>query len=186
MKHLVIPILIVSFLNVCCMPIGKKALKAHFDNTDIIFVDPCYFVKDEGTWEEYCEDFAKNESLDKLGCEQGICVSVGDVYPEVIADQTTGSVIGELCTDCYVLGCFRLEDVLKHNPDYAKEREELPNSYLVIKGFTGDVVFETKKARYYDEVLPITTIIGKGSINFHSAFVDDDGVLHFKPDLFHD
>ena len=75
---------------------------------------------------------------------------------------------------------------MKHNPDYAKEMEELPNSYLVIKGFTGDVVFETQKARYYDEVLPITTIIGKGSINFHSAFIDDDGVLHFKPDLFHD
>ena len=99
------------------MPIGKKALKAHFDNTDIIFVDPCYFVKDEGTWEEYCEDFAKNKCLEKLGCEQGICVSVGDVSPEVIADETTGSVIGELCTDSNVSGCFRLEDVLKHNPD---------------------------------------------------------------------
>ena len=185
MKHL-IPLLIVSLLNVCCMPIGKKALKAHFDNTDIIFVDPCYFVKDEGTWEEYCEDFAKNKCLEKLGCVQGICVSVGDVSPEVIADETTGAVIGELCTDSNVLGCFRLEDVLKHNPDYAEEMEELPNSYLVIKGFTGDVVFETQKARYYDEVLPITTIIGKGSINFHSAFVDDDGVLHFKPDSFPD
>ena len=103
MKHL-IPLLIVSLLNVCCMPIGKKALKAHFDNTDIIFVDPCYFVKDEGTWEEYCEDFAKNKCLEKLGCVQGICVSVGDVSPEVIADETTGSVIGELCTDSNVLG----------------------------------------------------------------------------------
>lgn len=168
------------------MSIGYKSLKAHFDNTDIIFVDPCNFAKNNDIWEEYCEDFAENKSLEKLGCEQGICVMVGDVHPDVIADEATDAILGELCCDSGIFGCFRLQDVLKHNPDYSKEMEDLPSSYVIIKGFTGDIVFETKKTRYYDEKLPMTTIIGKGSVNFHSAFVDDDGALHSKADLFQD
>lgn len=153
----------------------KKIWEMHFDNTDIIFVDPAYFVKDSKFWEENCEDFSENKSLDKLGCEQGVCCAVGDVYPEVLIDEDAGIVIGELCSDSYNLGCFRLEDVLRHNPDYADDMEKYPDSFLVISNFTGDVVFETKDERYYDHgMLPITTIIGRGSINFHSAFIDDD------------
>ncbi len=187
MKHISITLLFIILLNHCSiMSLGKKTLKVHFENTDIIFVDPCYFVKDNDIWEEYCDDFADNKSLEKLGCEQGLCIRVGDVYPDVIADENTGAILGELCSDSYVLGCFKLEDVLKHNPDYANDMERYPDNHLVIKGFTGDVIFETKKARYYEETLPITTIIGKGSINFHSAFLDDDNVLHFQPDCFHD
>lgn len=111
---------------------------------------------------------------------------VGDVYPDVIADVGTGTILGELCSDSSVLGCFKLEDVLKHHPAYADDMERCPDSHLLIKGFTGDVIFETRKARYYGESLPITSIIGKGSVNFHSAFLDDDNVLHYKPDCFHD
>lgn len=157
-----------------------------FENTDIIFVDPSYFVKDGDTWEAYCEDFANNTCLEKLGCGQGICVGVGDVCPSVIVDEATGLVLGELCTDSHILGCFKLDDVLQYNPDYAKDLKNLPNSYLLIKGYTGEVVFETREAQYYDEVLPMVTIIGKGTVNFHSAFVDDDNSLHFQPDCFHD
>ena len=167
------------------MLFGKKTLKVHFENDDIIFVDPCYFVKDNSTWEEYCEDFAKNKKLDILGCNNSICVSIGDVYPDVLADETTGTVYGALCSDSSLLGCFKLEEVLNHNPDYAKEIEQSPDSCLVIKHYTGDVVFEIKKARYYDERLPMITIIGKGSTKFHSAF-SEDGILHFRPDFFHD
>lgn len=117
----------------------------HFENADIIFVDPCYFAKDDGVWEEYCEDFAQNKSLDKLGCEQSICISVGDVSPDVLVNENDGSVLGSICTDSYVLGCFKLEDVLEYNPEYTEDMEKYPDSFTVIKGFTGDVVFETKK-----------------------------------------
>ncbi len=171
--------------KICSMLFGKKTIKTHFENCDIIFVDPCNCVKDNEIWEKYCDDFAENKNLDKLGVKQGVCTYVRDVYPDAIVDESTGSILGELCSDSYLLGCFRLEDVLNHNPEYAKEMEKYPESFLVIKNFTGDVVFETKKARYYDEKLPITTIIGKGSVNFHSAFVYD-GVIHLHPDFFHD
>lgn len=48
------------------MFLGKKTLKVHFENADIIFVDPCYFVKGDGTWEDYCDDFAKTKVLINL------------------------------------------------------------------------------------------------------------------------
>jgi hypothetical protein len=143
-------------------------------------VDPCYFAKDDGIWEKYCEDFAQNKSLEKLGCKQSICISVGDVSPDVLVDESDGSVLGYIATDTYVLGCFILEDVLKYNPEFAEDMEKYPESFTVIKGFTGDVVFETKKERYYDEVLPITTIMGIGTTRFHSGFTDDDGSIKLQ------
>ena len=186
MKHIGITLFIVLLFNCCSMPFGNKTHKAHFDNADIIFVDPCYFAKDDGVWEEYCEDFTKNQSLEKLGCEHSICYQVGDVYPDVLVNEDEGTVLGEIGSDSSLLGCFKLEDVLTYNPEYADNIKNHPDNFCLIKGFTGDVIFETKKARYYDENLPITTIIGRGSVNFHSAFIDDDGVLHLNPDLFHD
>lgn len=60
----------------------QKTFSAHFDNADIIFVDPCYFAKDNDVWVEYCEDFAINKNLAKLGCEKSICCEIGDVYPD--------------------------------------------------------------------------------------------------------
>lgn len=178
-------IVIVSF-TFCSMPTNKKTLTVHFENTDIIFVDPCYFAKDDGVWEEYCDDFAINKNLAQLGCKHSICYQVGDVYPDVLVNESDGTILGEIVSDSYLLGCFKLDDVLTYNPEYADDMEEYPNNYCLIKDFTGDVVFETKKARYYDETLPITTIIGRGSVNFHSAFTDDDGVLHLNPVIFHD
>lgn len=37
-----------------------------------------------------------------------------------------------------------------------------------------------KKEKYYDEILPIITISGKGSTSFHSGFIDDDGSVKFQ------
>ena len=107
------------------MPTKMKTQKMHFENADIIFVDPCYFAKDDGVWEEYCEDFAQNKNLDKLGCEQSICISVGDVSPDVLVNENDGSVLGSICTDSYVLGCFKLEDVLEYNPEYDNDNKTL-------------------------------------------------------------
>lgn len=180
MKHIILPLSSLIVISICCMPSKTKTQKVHFDNADIIFVDPCYFAKDDGVWEEYCEDFAQNKNLDKLGCEQSICISVGDVSPDVLVDEGDGSVLGSICTDSYVLGCFKLEDVLKYNPEYAEGMEKYPDSFTVIKGFTGDVVFETKKERYYDKVLPITTIIGVGTIRFLPGFTNDDGSIKLR------
>ena len=164
---------------------NTKRISVHFDNTDIILVDPCYFIKDDGTWEEYCDDFAENRSLEKMGCSKGICLYVGDVSPSVLVNPYDGMVYdGQICTDSHLLGCFRLENVLAHNPEYAEDMEKYPDSFCIIKGFTGDVVFEIKDEQYYDEMLPMTTVIGIGSPAFHSAFIDYDGdgepKLHFS------
>lgn len=175
MRHIIISLFFASLLFVSIMPIRKKTIKVHFDNSDILFIDPCYLAKDDGVWEQYCFDFEKNESLDKLGCEQGICMGVGDVSPDVLVDEKDGSIIGEIGTDSYLLCCVKLKDVLKYNPEFADYMEAYPENFSVVKEFTGEVVFETKKERYYNEKLPITTIIGKGSTNFHSGFIDDDG-----------
>jgi hypothetical protein len=102
-------------------------------------------------------------------------MGVGDVSPDVLVDEKDGSIIGEIGTDSYLLCCVKLKDVLKYNPEFADYMEEYPENFSVVKEFTGEVVFETKKERYYNEKLPITTIIGKGSTNFHSGFIDDDG-----------
>ncbi len=158
-------------------------ISEHFDNTDIILVDPCYFIKDDGTWEEYCDDFAENRSLEKMGCAKGLCYSVGDVSPEVLVNPDDFTAYeGKIRTDSHLIGCFRLEDVLAHNPEYAEDMEKYPDSFCIIKGFTGDVVFEIKDEHYYDEMLPMTTVIGIGSPGFHSAFIDYDGEpkLHFS------
>lgn len=168
------------------MSTTQKTFSAHFDNADIIFVDPCYFAKDNDVWVEYCEDFAINKNLAKLGCENSICCGVGDVHPDNLVNEDDGTILGEICSDSYILGCFKLEDVLTYNPEYADDMKRYPKSFCLIKGFTGDVVFETKDEQYYGENYPMTTIIGRGSVNFHSAFIDDDGVLHFNSDSFHD
>ena len=164
---------------------NTKRITEHFSNTDIILVDPCYFIKDDGTWEEYCDDFAENRSLEKMGCNKGICYSMGDVCPEVLVNPDDFVAYeGKIRTDSHLLGCFRLEDVLVHNPEYAEDMEMYPDSFCIIKGFTGDVVFEIKDEQYYDEMLPMTTVIGIGSPAFHSAFIDYDGdgepKLHFS------
>ena len=164
------------------MATTNNRLTAHFENADIIFVDPCYIVKDGDIWETYCEDFSANKNLDKLGCSQGICLHVGDVYPEVLADENTEEILGEICSDSNNIACLNLDEVLAYNPDFADDLD----SGIVIRNFTGEVIFETVETSYYDEVLPITSIIGIGSTPFHSAFFDDDENLHFQPDCFTD
>ena len=151
------------------MSIFRKTPKVHYDNADIIFVDPCYFVKNDEVWREYCEDFSVNKSLDKLGCSQGLCFSIGDIYKNMLVCDD-GTEIGTLCSDSYLLGCFRLDEVLDYNPNYAQDMEQCPSSFVVIKDFTGDVFFETNRERINNESIPIITIIGKGSKNFKSVF----------------
>jgi hypothetical protein len=160
-----------------------KQYKVHFEKTDIIFTDPCYFVKDDDIWDKYFEDFAINKSLDKLGCSTGVCIDVGDVVPDILVDVDSGCSMGALSPDG-MLGCFRLEDVLAHNTNFAEDMARYPDSALLVKGFAGDVVFIKEDVPYYDSVYPVVTIIGAGTVNFHSAFILDDGNFHYKPDLF--
>jgi len=161
--------LLLELVNVIIMSIFRKTPKVHYDNADIIFVDPCYFVKNDEVWREYCEDFSVNKSLDKLGCSQGLCFAIGDVYKNLLVCDD-GTEIGALCSDSYLLGCFRLDEVLNYNPNYAQDMEQCPSSFIVIKGFTGDVFFETNREHINNESLPMITIIGKGSKNFKSVF----------------
>jgi len=101
---------------------------------------------------------------------------VGNVSPDVLVNPEVFTVYeGRIITDSHLLGCFKLEDVLEYNPKYAEDMESYPDNQCVIRGFTGDVVFEIKDEQYYDEILPITTVIGVGTPGFHSAFIDDDG-----------
>jgi hypothetical protein len=143
-----------------------------FTNQDIIFIDPCYFVKDNEVWEEYCEDFSENKSLDKLGISNGILMAISDVYKDILVNTDTGDVIGEICSDSYLLGCFQLDEVLKHNPDFESELETCP--LTIIRNFTGTVTFSKAKEMVDGHKYTIVTVKGKGSVNFRSEFSEDE------------
>ena len=68
------------------------------------------------------------------------------------------------------IGCFLLEEVLKHNPSVAEEMEKNRHAFAIIRNFTGTVTFTVKEEKYYSERLPILNIRGEGNINFHSDY----------------
>ena len=68
------------------------------------------------------------------------------------------------------IGCFLLEEVLKHNPSVAEDMEKNRHAFAIIRNFTGTVTFTVKEEKYYSERLPILNIRGEGNINFHSDY----------------
>lgn len=152
-----------------CNSTAMEPIVCHFEKTDLLITDPIYFINVDNVWEENCEDFSENKSLDKLGLTTGIIHSCGDVYRDQIVDES-GNVLGCFCSDSYNIACVKLDEVLAFNPELANEIEENPNCYAVIKNFTGDVKFIFKKEKYYDEQLVMVTIVGEGTTNFHSEF----------------
>lgn len=68
------------------------------------------------------------------------------------------------------IGCFLLEEVLKHNPSVAEDIEKNRHAFAIIRNFTGTVTFTVKEEKYYSERLPILNIRGEGNINFHSDY----------------
>lgn len=146
---------------------SMETATAFFDHQDIIFVDLVYFVKDDQVWRANCEDFTKNKSLDKLGISNGISMGITDVYKNVLVDTDTGEMIDCICSDSYVYGCFLLDEVLKHNPDF-----EMDTPSIIIRNFTGTVTFSVAEEMVFDEVIPIVNISGVGSVNFKNDFLE--------------
>ena len=68
------------------------------------------------------------------------------------------------------IGCFLLEEVLKHNPSVAEDMEKNRHAFAIIRNFTGTVTFTVKEEKYYSERLPILNIRGEGNTNFHSDY----------------
>lgn len=79
------------------------------------------------------------------------------------------------------IGCFLLEEVLKHNPSVAEDMEKNDHAFAVIRNFTGTVTFTANEERYYRERLPILNIRGEGNINFHTDY-DPESLLEGMDD----
>ena len=79
------------------------------------------------------------------------------------------------------IGCFLLEEVLKHNPSVAEDMEKNRHAFAIIRNFTGTVTFTVKEEKYYSERLPILNIRGEGNINFHSDY-DPESLLEGMDD----
>ena len=79
------------------------------------------------------------------------------------------------------IGCFLLEEVLKHNPSVAEDMKKNDHAFAVIRNFTGTVTFTVNEERYYRERLPILNIRGEGNINFHTDY-DPESLLEGMDD----
>lgn len=157
------------FIITTCNPTAMNPITCHFEKADLLITDPIYFINDSDIWEENCEELANNRSLDRIGLTTGIIHGCGDVYRDQIVDED-GTVLGCFCSDSYTIACVRLDEAMAINPELADDIENSPNCYTIIKDFTGDVEFISKKEKYYDEQLVMITIIGRGTTNFHSDF----------------
>ena len=146
----------------------KHGLTMEVEGKDIIIADACYFVKSTEIWEKYWYDFAVNKSLDKLGCSNALCLDFSDVYKCLLVDDE-GKILTSFVSDSYIVGCFLLDEVLAYNPSFADEMEGI---CAIFRNFTGTISFVIEDPDNYKERsgVPVITIVGKGSQNFHSDF----------------
>lgn len=142
----------------------------HVEGKDIVITDIIYIMNDDDN--DNIDIIACTENkgeLHKIGCPNSITATGCDVVKSSIYNKK-GEVISQFCSDSYIIGCFLLEEVLKHNPKLAKDLEELPYAFAIIRNFTGDITFTIKEEKVFDEKMPILNIRGKGNINFHSDY----------------
>lgn len=151
------------------------------EGKDIIITDLIYIMTEEDDDIidiDKCTD--NSEELNKIGCPNSITATGCDVNKDTFYNDN-GEVINEFRTDSYVIGCFLLEEVLKHNPEIAKDIEERSYCFAIFRNFTGTVTFTVKEERYYRERLPILNIRGEGNINFHTDY-DPESLLEGMDD----
>ncbi|MCQ2274993.1 MAG: hypothetical protein MJZ86_09405 [Bacteroidales bacterium] len=142
---------------------------------DIIIVDPCYFCADTDFWEANWQHFCNNELTEEMGFRNALSFSVSDYQITDLVDDA-GAVVGSWSSDSNTVGCYLLDDVLRINPDFAKELE----CGMVIRNFSGQVRFhfeqKTSPWTFYgqevEEDAVVLYIEGAGNRQFHSQEVD--------------
>lgn len=138
---------------------------------DIIIVDPCYFCADTDFWEANWQHFCNNELTEEMGFRNALSFSVSN-YQIIDLVDDAGAVVGSWSSDSNTVGCYLLDDVLRINPDFAKELE----CGMVIRNFSGQVRFhfeqKTSPWQFYGEEVEEDAVVlyieGEGSRNFHS------------------
>lgn len=142
---------------------------------DIIIVDPCYFCADTDFWEANWQHFCNNELTEEMGFRNALSFSVSDYQITDLVDDA-GAAVGAWSSDSNTVGCFLLDDVLRINPDFAKELE----CGMVIRNFSGQVRFhfeqKTSPWTFYGEEVEEDAVVlyieGAGNRQFHSQEVD--------------
>lgn len=142
-----------------------------FDHETIIITDP-YYVVDEGKrGDDDWQKSAYGERMDSLGFKKFVAHNTiyGDWSCTVYEDDTKKE-LGEFCADTGMVGVFSLDEVLKYNPSFNFHTEK-PWTTCVIKDFTGDVYVKVEKVgnRGISCVDYEASVVGKGSVNFHSV-----------------
>jgi len=151
------------------------------EGKDILITDVIYILKyEDADVIDLIQCTDNSEDLNKIGCPNSITAMGSDVYKSSFYNDK-GEVIGEFCSDSYVIGCFLLEEVLKYNPTVAEDIEDRGYCFAIFKNFTGTITFTIKEERYYRERLPVLNIRGEGNINFHSDY-DPESLLEGMDD----
>ena len=164
LRLLITSLILLITMNSCDKTLAKYSMNV--EGKDLLITDVIYIMKETDEWDE---GYTKNKNLDKIGCHNCLCALGSDVTKETIYNNKK-EVIEEFCSDSYVIGCFLLEEVLKHNPSVAEDMEKNRHAFAIIRNFTGTVTFTVKEEKYYSERLPILNIRGEGNINFHSDY----------------
>lgn len=114
---------------------------------DIIITDPCYVIKDED-WEDFIES---DEEESEMIVPNTIARST--IYGDwgcTTFDAVTKKPIGQFCADAGLVAVFDLSEVMKYNPEY-NDPVDCPHAVTLIKDFDGDVWFEVKYSKRYDD-----------------------------------
>ena len=143
MKHVLSILLAFLFLAACTgNPQNSQHMEMNIKEKDIIIIDPVYFISNNEIWLELISNLDKSV----LGFSEGIIAELSDYRQTEIVDQK-GNLIGEWCSDSGLLGCFLLEEVLAFSNHFAKDSANWANYCVVIRDFTGKIVFDAETRR---------------------------------------
>lgn len=128
---------------------------------DVIIMDPCSVVKTEEDWLDILTEDCLNVQLEKIGIEHYMAFgSRGEGRAKVKNDA--GQIIGEFCTDTYMLCILLLSDLF----EYDKEFDfyiKWPNSCCIISDFDGEITLEDEGDSF--------KIIGRGKNSFFTEWI---------------
>ena len=127
----------------------------------IIITDPCYIISGD--------DYVRTEygsKLDMLGFTTYLVedTGFGDWMNAII--DSKGNTLGEFCADSGQVCVVLADELAAYSPRFSNPRALLPNCYVVIYDFDGDIEIDTSDIDW-------TVIHGSGNINFHSLAKDE-------------
>lgn len=130
------------------------------ENKDIIITDPCYIIRADR--DRDWRDCSCGNHMEILGITNYFTKDTmyGDWSCTVYKDND--EVLGQFCADSGQVSCFMLDEVRAYNPNIDLWIEGHPWCVTKISNFTGEVYTE------YNADEDCLSVVGKGSINFHS------------------